>query len=48
MGLVVIGKHFTDVAQRGSSQQCVRDSMQQYVGIAVSDQMPVVWNFDTT
>ena len=42
--LVVGGEVAADVAQRGGAQQRVNDRVQQDVGIAVSDRMPVVRN----
>jgi hypothetical protein len=46
VGLVGIWKHLSDVAQGGRAQQGVGHGVQQNVGIAMADKLPVVRHVD--
>jgi hypothetical protein len=46
VGLVRIWKHASDVAQGGSPQQRVGHGVQQNVGVAMADKLPVVRHVD--
>jgi len=48
VGRVRVGKHLTDVAQGGRSQQRIRHGVEQHVGVAVAEQSPIVGNRDPT
>jgi hypothetical protein len=48
IGGLGIRKQPADIRQGGSSQQCVRDRVQQHIGIAVADKLSVMRHIDAS
>ena len=47
VGRIRVGEQAADIGQGGGSQQRVGDRMQQHVGVAVADKLPVVRHIDS-
>jgi hypothetical protein len=48
VGRIGIREHFANIAQGGRAEQSVSDGVQQYVGIAMADEVAIVRNLDST
>ena len=48
IGWVCIGKQAADVGQGGGAEDRIGDRMEQNIGVAMSDKLPVMRHIDTT